>query len=504
MVGQMESEFRYEDAHSAGGGAIETSKRAIPDGSGLHLLVDRLSRFRRIDEQTIAALHDFCAEPMHVQARSEVAAAGDSSAQLHLLLKGWAFRSRDFPDGRRQITALLLPGEICDLDNLYIAARNESLSTLTDCEIATVPRASFRSMMERDAALADVLGWIGARENVRLGEYNASLGKRSGRERVAHLLCELYMRLNEVGESDGKSCRVPLTQEQIGEALGLTSVHVNRVLKGLRDDNLVEKHGDLLTIMDWERLAAEGGFSAGYLHLSDTEPASSGTGGAPNESTDAEAWAGAVVTLAQDPDALMERAELKHRFKNFVATAQSLVSHSLRGEMTLGDAKERLNDRLSAMGGAIDVLASGNWETGDLRKTIGKALSISGAANERIQCSGPDLCLRANAVMAISMALHELQTNAMKYGALSAKEGSVELFWKVLGTGADARFWMQWAERGGPPVTAPEREGFGTRLLKRGTSRPVSGEAQIDYTPDGLTWILTAPLERVTQSSAAP
>ena len=99
--------------------------------------------------------------------------------------------------------------------------------------------------------------------------------------------------------------------------------------------------------------------------------------------------------------------------------------------------------------------------------------------------------------MVLTLALHELQTNAIKYGALSWRNGSVDLFWKVIGSGGDARLWMQWAECDGPAVAVPERQGSGTRLITSATSRSIGGDASLDYASTGLTWMLTAPHARI-------
>jgi two-component sensor histidine kinase len=164
----------------------------------------------------------------------------------------------------------------------------------------------------------------------------------------------------------------------------------------------------------------------------------------------------------------------------------------------LHEARERLNRRLAAMGGAMDVLASGKWQKGGLHDTVEEALKISGSANRRITSSGPDLQLNERAVMGLTMALHELQTNALKYGSLSSSAGSVDLFWKLIDSSTGSRLWMQWVERDGPVAHPPEQQGFGTRLITSATARALGGEVEIDHAPTGLTWILVAPLARIS------
>ena len=207
-----------------------------------------------------------------MRAKSDLVLGGVSSGHLHILLGGWACRTRSLADGRRQITTFLLAGDICDLDNLYIDPPAETVSTLTECEVATISKARMRELAQGDGGLAEALGWFAALDKVVLGARVASLGQRPARERIAHLLCELFTRLQARGEADGNRCRVPLTQEQLGDALGLTTVHVNRVLQGLRADNVVAREGEKLTILDWEGLRAIGCFSPAYLHLAGRTP----------------------------------------------------------------------------------------------------------------------------------------------------------------------------------------------------------------------------------------
>ena len=216
---------------------------------------------------TLEVLQESCRESRCVRAKSDIVLAGSSSAYLHIVLRGWACRTRSLADGRRQITAFLLSGDVCDLDNLHIDPPAETVSALTECTVASIPKARIRELARQDPGFAEGLGWLAALDRVILGARVASLGQRPARERIAHLLCELFTRLRAKGEADGNRCRVPLTQEQFGEALGLTTVHVNRVLQGLRADNVVAREGERLTILDWEGLRAIGCFSPAYLNL---------------------------------------------------------------------------------------------------------------------------------------------------------------------------------------------------------------------------------------------
>ncbi len=470
--------------------------RAVPLAPGRRRdpnpFIDRVQAESRLDQGTLEALRSLCLQPKKAAAKQQIVADGVRTGNLHILLSGWASRCRDFASGRRQITALVLPGDICDIENLYIETPDQSVEALTPCEFATIPRLQLKELMQRDAGLKEAVGRLAALENIMQRERNASLGQRQALERTAHLLCELRARLEANGDVDGSSCRVPLTQVQLGEVLGLTSIHVNRVLKVLRARDLVDKRRDCLTILDWRKLTSLAGFSAAYLHVDDRANAGAAFGSGANLGLD-----GGVDAAGVPGGRLDEGEELRDRLSNFVTVAQSLVNLSIRGDRPLEEERVQLNRRLAAMGGAADVLARGKRHGGALRDAIHEALQIAGGVSPRIRCNGPDLQLTGQAVMTISLALHELQTNALKYGALSTAEGSVDLFWEVVRRDPGDQLWMQWSEHDGPAVKPPESEGFGTHLVTQGTGRALGGLAEVDYTPAGLTWVLTAPLARI-------
>lgn len=196
-------------------------------------------------------------------------------------------------------------------------------------------------------------------------------------------------------------------------------------------------------------------------------------------------------------DLELVHSELRHRFRNIVAVTQSLVNQTLRDGVSITEARDSLNQRLAAMGGAVDLLLRNDWQPGSLRAMIQTALTYPVDCRDRIRCDGPDLQVGSAAVMALTLALHELQTNAIKYGALSSPDGIVELFWKVMDGPSGQRLWMQWAEHDGPPVQPPEKQGFGTRLISKATGHTLGGEVELEYTPTGLSWFLIAPIERI-------
>ncbi|MFH6786066.1 MULTISPECIES: PAS domain-containing protein [Methylobacterium] len=193
--------------------------------------------------------------------------------------------------------------------------------------------------------------------------------------------------------------------------------------------------------------------------------------------------------------------ELAHRLKNVLAVVQSVTRQTLRSATDMRQASEDLSSRLVALGIATDVLTHASWRSADLRDLIEGALGPHGEIGGRIRLAGPALTLQPQVAVALALALHELATNASKYGALSNDAGFVDLRWHVQGEGEGARFRLDWRERGGPPVTAPTRRGFGSTLIERSLRSYFGGTTDIAYRPDGLVFTLDAPLREAILTS---
>ncbi len=177
--------------------------------------------------------------------------------------------------------------------------------------------------------------------------------------------------------------------------------------------------------------------------------------------------------------------ELNHRVKNTLASVQSMVRQSLRPGTAIEPARDTLVDRLMALSKAHDVLTNADWEHGELSTIVREAIApFEDAAAPRFVLEGGEVRLDPNAALAVAMALHELATNAVKYGALSAPEGQVRLQWAR----EEGRVRLTWREVGGPPVTPPTRTGFGTRLLRS----DLAGSANLDFAPTGLVAVFVA------------
>lgn len=188
--------------------------------------------------------------------------------------------------------------------------------------------------------------------------------------------------------------------------------------------------------------------------------------------------------------------ELGHRMKNTLSVVQSIATQSLRNATSLDDAAEKLQARVAAYSKAHDILLQKNWVSATLGNIVEAArVNIGMDGNSRIQVEGPDVELGPQAALSFSLVLHELLTNACKYGALSNEEGQIGLSWTIEHRRAEDFLMVTWRETGGPPVASPTRKGFGSRLIV--SSLNAYGEVDVLYEPQGLVLMLDLPLSKI-------
>jgi CRP-like cAMP-binding protein len=207
-----------------------------------------------------------CQTQRTVPARTDLIREGDKPGPDFVFLEGWACRYKLLPEGTRQITAFLMPGDTCDLHASVSTAMGHSISSLTKVKIALVPRAILRTLIETRPAISEAYLWNQLVDQDTLRAWMVSMGRRNGVERVAHLMCELHVRAGSIGMAEGDIFGLPLTQTVIGDALGLTPIHVNRVLRKLRISGVMTLSGGVVAIADVAKLAAIAGFDDNYLH----------------------------------------------------------------------------------------------------------------------------------------------------------------------------------------------------------------------------------------------
>lgn len=217
-----------------------------------------------------------------------------------------------------------------------------------------------------------------------------------------------------------------------------------------------------------------------------------------NEAGEIVRWYGTTEDIheqkaAEDHLRLMV-LELNHRVKNNLATVQSIAVQTLRGDTSPEDMRRAFLERISALAAAHDILTRQQWEGVGLRDMAHGVLDALTPGAGGVRFEGPEVQLTAKAALAISMAFHELGTNALKYGALSRPGGSVDVAWRLDGD----RLTIIWREQGGPPVTPPTRRGFGSRLLERGLAGELGGRVALRYEPEGLVCEIEARLDTGT------
>lgn len=218
---------------------------------------------RLVEPESFARLHGLPMRERPIQKQHDLLRPGAEPETAHLLLAGLACRYRMLRDGRRQITALLVPGDLCDLGAILASRSDYAVNTLTRCTVGEIPLSRITVRDDRDLAAA--LGHRLSRDEAIAREWIVSLGRRVGIERMAHLLCELRWRLAAVGLASEDGFEMRVTQNDLADALGLTSVHVNRILKCLRDGQFIHLKSGRLTLLDRQRLERLAQFDPAYL-----------------------------------------------------------------------------------------------------------------------------------------------------------------------------------------------------------------------------------------------
>jgi CRP-like cAMP-binding protein len=230
-------------------------------------LIRRLERFAKLSGGDRQILEEATRNVRRIGARETVIREGERPSQINFILDGWAHRYKTLEDGRRQIVSFLLPGDLCDLNVFVLRQMDHSVGTITPVRVVDLARETFEAITERHTRIAQALWWAALVNEATHREWVLNVGQRTAIERLAHLLCELFVRLEAVGLTDGASCEMPVTQAELADATGLSTVHVNRTLQELRGLGLIELRGRQLTIPDLAALQRVGLFNDNYLHL---------------------------------------------------------------------------------------------------------------------------------------------------------------------------------------------------------------------------------------------
>lgn len=191
---------------------------------------------------------------------------GEPTSVCSLLAGGFAFRQKLVDSGSRQIISIHIPGEFLDIQNCLLSVADHNVQALTRISVAVVPKGPLLELMGSRPEVRKAIWLDSAIDSSIFREWIVNLGRRDARGRIAHLLCELAMRLKASGVDNGDMYDFPLTQEQIADSTGLTAVHTNRTLQSLRKDGVISLSSSRLTILDWDALCEMGDFNERYLH----------------------------------------------------------------------------------------------------------------------------------------------------------------------------------------------------------------------------------------------
>ena len=210
---------------------------------------------------------------MPIKADQDIVREGDQPSRSCLILSGCACTYKITAQGKRQIVSFNLPGGIPDLQSLHLRILDNGISTISPCRVGFIPHEALRDMCDRYPRLAAAFWRETLIDAAIFREWVMNVGRRDAYARMAHVLCELVVRLRAVGLSEEHSCELPITQGEFADAMGVTTVHVNRVLQQMRTEGLIGLKGDRLNIPDWERLKKAGDFDPTYLHLEQEQAA---------------------------------------------------------------------------------------------------------------------------------------------------------------------------------------------------------------------------------------
>jgi len=237
-----------------------------------NFLIAKLQQFTPLSDPDRSALHAVTEQRRQVEAREDIVQEGEAHGPMRVVLDGWACRYRQLEDGRRQVSALLLPGDLCDTHVNVLRAMDHAIGTLTPVTLAEIPRDRLDTLVGDHPDIGRALWWEMLAAASIQREWTVNIARREGVARLGHLLCELFHRLRAVGLTHDHDYGLPLRQSDLADALGLTGVHVSRCLQALRARDLIALRSRWLTILDLPALQRTARFGPGYLHLGYRDP----------------------------------------------------------------------------------------------------------------------------------------------------------------------------------------------------------------------------------------
>jgi CRP-like cAMP-binding protein len=240
-----------------------------PPSQAHERLIVKLESIADLSPEAKAALSGLPIRQRKFDENTDLVRQGDAPTDSCLIVEGFVCRYKLLGEGQRQIMSFHIPGDMPDLQSLHLRTMDHSLSALTPTTAVFIPHAAIHEVTRTVPEIASVFWRDTLIDAAVFREWLAGVGRRSAHQRIAHVICEVYVRLRSVGLAHDDAFQLPVTQAELADALGLSSVHVNRVLQDLRRDGLITYRGKFVVIGDWDRLKAAGDFDAAYLHLKD-------------------------------------------------------------------------------------------------------------------------------------------------------------------------------------------------------------------------------------------
>jgi len=231
------------------------------------LLIRALNLLVELKPGDLAALRALPLRLATCQRDEDIIRQGDRPTQCCLLLRGFLCRYKSLSAGQRQILSFHLPGDVPDLQGLYLDVMDHALLSIVASDVAFIPHEAIHEMLRERPTLTAAFWKHTLVDASIFREWLAGIGRRSALQRMAHVLCEVLFRMRVLGVAEGTRMHLPLTQAELGDALGVSAVHVNRLLQELRGDSLLTVNGRTTVVEDWPRLRALADFDPSYLHL---------------------------------------------------------------------------------------------------------------------------------------------------------------------------------------------------------------------------------------------
>jgi CRP-like cAMP-binding protein len=232
-------------------------------------VIRKIETFIALSDEEKQVLLSAIGSSRDIDADRDIVSEGDRPRHCAVILEGLACRYKILEDGRRQIMSFQIAGDMCDLHSFLVSEMDHSIGTLTPCKVAHIPHETVLEIMQRYPRIAHALWRDTVIDAAIFREWMVGIGRRPAASRIAHLLCEVFVRLRAVGLAADHRFEFPVTQLEVGDALGLSLVHVNRSLQVLRGDGLITWRGKTLVIADWQGLQQVAEFEPKYLHLDD-------------------------------------------------------------------------------------------------------------------------------------------------------------------------------------------------------------------------------------------